>query len=61
MPYSWTLALILSFLPCTETFYWFGDNNHTEWQELFDKYVPPPYSLPGLTGAYSFGMAGEYD
>ena len=32
-----------------------------EWQELFDKYIPPPYSLPGLTGAYSFGMAGEYD
>ncbi|XP_076449955.1 jmjC domain-containing protein 8-like [Babylonia areolata] len=41
-----------------ETFYWFGDNNHTEWKELFDKYVPPPYFLPGLTGAYSFGMAG---
>ncbi|KAK7502296.1 hypothetical protein BaRGS_00006249 [Batillaria attramentaria] len=41
-----------------ETFYWFGDNNYTEWQELFDKYIPPPYSLPGLTGVYSFGLAG---
>ncbi|PVD38232.1 hypothetical protein C0Q70_00843 [Pomacea canaliculata] len=41
-----------------ETFYWFGDNNYTEWQELIDKYSPPPYSLPGLTGAYSFGLAG---
>ncbi|KAL8586189.1 hypothetical protein ACOMHN_057751 [Nucella lapillus] len=41
-----------------ETFYWFGDNNHTEWRELFDKYLPPPYLLPGMTGAYSFGMAG---
>lgn len=41
-----------------ETFYWFGDNNHAEWKELFDTYVPPPYYLPGLSGAYSFGLAG---
>lgn len=41
-----------------ETFYWFGDNNHTEWEELFDAYHPPPYSLPNLTGAYSYGVAG---
>ncbi|RUS71633.1 hypothetical protein EGW08_020603 [Elysia chlorotica] len=41
-----------------ETFYWFGDNNITEWQALFDIYRPPPYFLPGMTGAYSFGLAG---
>ena len=37
---------------------WFGDNNHTEWKKLFDSYVQPPYRLPKLTGAYSFGLAG---
>lgn len=41
-----------------ETFYWFGDNNYTEWEELFKQYNPPPYRLPRMTGAYSFGVAG---
>ncbi|XP_062588661.1 jmjC domain-containing protein 8-like [Saccostrea cucullata] len=41
-----------------ETFYWFGDNNYTEWKELFSQYNPPPYQLPRMTGAYSFGVAG---
>lgn len=41
-----------------ETFYWFGDNNYTEWEELFNQYHPPPYRLPYMTGAYSFGVAG---
>jgi hypothetical protein len=41
-----------------ETFYWFGDNNYTEWEELFHQYTPPPYRLPRMTGAYSFGVAG---
>ncbi|OWF34539.1 jmjC domain-containing protein 8-like [Mizuhopecten yessoensis] len=41
-----------------ETFYWFGDNNYTEWQELFDMYSAPPYYLPDMTGVYSFGLAG---
>ncbi|XP_061182388.1 uncharacterized protein LOC133190718 [Saccostrea echinata] len=41
-----------------ETFYWFGDNNYTEWRELFNQYNPPPYQLPRMTGAYSFGVAG---
>ncbi|XP_067931520.1 jmjC domain-containing protein 8-like [Watersipora subatra] len=41
-----------------ETFYWFGDNNHTEWKELFDLYKKPHLSLPGKEGMYSFGMAG---
>lgn len=41
-----------------ETFYWFGDNNNTEWEELFKQYNPPPYKLPRMTGAYSFGVAG---
>jgi len=41
-----------------ETFYWFGDNNYTEWQELFDSYEPPPYNLPGKQAAYSYGVAG---
>ena len=43
----------------TETFYWFGDNNYTEWEELFNFYQEPPYQLPKHTGAYSFGIAGE--
>ncbi|CAL1531878.1 unnamed protein product, partial [Lymnaea stagnalis] len=41
-----------------ETFYWFGDNNFTEWKSLIDLYKPPPYFLPKMTGAYSFGLAG---
>ena len=42
----------------TETYYWFGDNNFTEWKSLFDLYKPPPYELPKMTGVYSFGLAG---
>ncbi|KAM4535811.1 jmjC domain-containing protein 8 [Fundulus diaphanus] len=42
----------------SETLYFFGDNNFTEWQNLFDRYQPPPYVLPDTTGAYSFGIAG---
>ncbi|KAJ8319104.1 hypothetical protein KUTeg_004195, partial [Tegillarca granosa] len=41
-----------------ETFYWFGDNNYTEWEEVFKVYKPPPYELPNLEGVYSFGLAG---
>lgn len=40
------------------TLYWFGDNNYTEWESFFDLYKPPPFGLPGKTGAYSFGLAG---
>ncbi|XP_076072588.1 jmjC domain-containing protein 8-like [Mytilus galloprovincialis] len=40
-----------------ETFYWFGDNNYTEWEDVFNRYKPPPYKLPFMTGAYSFGVA----
>lgn len=40
------------------TLYFFGDNNHTEWKDLFDEYQQPPYTLPHKTGAYSFGIAG---
>ena len=42
-----------------ETFYWFGDNNHTEWAELFDLYKKPQVSVPNKEGMYSFGMAGK--
>ncbi|KAK6171403.1 hypothetical protein SNE40_019599 [Patella caerulea] len=41
-----------------ETFYWFGDNNLTEWKDLFNSYKPPPYRVPRMSGAYSFGLAG---
>ncbi|MEQ2312829.1 hypothetical protein AMECASPLE_035243, partial [Ameca splendens] len=41
----------------SETLYFFGDNNFTEWQNLFDQYESPPYVLPDTTGAYSFGIA----
>lgn len=42
----------------SETLYFFGDNNFTEWQNLFDQYRSPPYVLPDTTAAYSFGIAG---
>uniref|UniRef100_A0A3B3C395 Jumonji domain containing 8 n=1 Tax=Oryzias melastigma TaxID=30732 RepID=A0A3B3C395_ORYME len=41
-----------------DTLYFFGDNNFTEWQSLFQQYEPPPYVLPHSSGAYSFGIAG---
>ena len=41
-----------------ETFYWFGDNNYTEFASLFSAYNPPKYSLPDTLPAYSFGVAG---
>uniref|UniRef100_H2L3K5 Jumonji domain containing 8 n=1 Tax=Oryzias latipes TaxID=8090 RepID=H2L3K5_ORYLA len=42
----------------SDTLYFFGDNNFTEWQSLFQQYEPPPYVLPHTSGAYSFGIAG---
>ncbi|XP_069066650.1 jmjC domain-containing protein 8 isoform X3 [Pleurodeles waltl] len=42
-----------------DTLYFFGDNNFTEWGSLFQKYSPPPFRIPGTTGAYSFGVAGS--
>ncbi|KAM8844974.1 jmjC domain-containing protein 8 [Spinachia spinachia] len=42
----------------SETLYFFGDNNVTEWQRLFDQYEFPPYLLPDTSRAYSFGIAG---
>ncbi|XP_028454738.1 jmjC domain-containing protein 8 [Perca flavescens] len=42
----------------SETLYFFGDNNFTEWQSLFEQYKSPPYVLPHTSGAYSFGIAG---
>ncbi|KAM6424321.1 jmjC domain-containing protein 8 isoform 2-T2 [Liasis olivaceus] len=43
----------------SETLYFFGDNNFTEWGSLFQKYNPPPFQLPGTMGAYSFGIGGS--
>ncbi|XP_028904840.1 GATOR complex protein WDR24 isoform X2 [Ornithorhynchus anatinus] len=42
----------------SETLYFFGDNNLTEWGPLLRRYLPPPFRLPGTTAAYSFGIAG---
>lgn len=42
-----------------ETLYFFGGNNVSEWQSLFDQYEAPPYTLPHTSTAYSFGIAGE--
>lgn len=42
----------------SDTLYFFGDNNFTEWQSLFEHYESPPYVLPLTSGAYSFGIAG---
>ncbi|XP_010782692.1 jmjC domain-containing protein 8 [Notothenia coriiceps] len=44
----------------SETLYFFGDNNFTEWQSLFEQYESPPYALPHTSGAYSFGIAGSF-
>ncbi|XP_059717173.1 jmjC domain-containing protein 8 isoform X2 [Haemorhous mexicanus] len=43
----------------SETLYFFGDNNFTEWGPLFQHYVPPPFRIPGTSPAYSFGIAGS--
>ncbi|NXU36541.1 JMJD8 protein, partial [Drymodes brunneopygia] len=42
----------------SDTLYFFGDNNFTEWGLLFQHYVPPPFRIPGTIPAYSFGVAG---
>ncbi|NWW33990.1 JMJD8 protein, partial [Panurus biarmicus] len=44
----------------SDTLYFFGDNNFTEWGPLFHHYVPLPFRIPGTSPAYSFGIAGEY-
>ncbi|XP_068223421.1 jmjC domain-containing protein 8-like [Palaemon carinicauda] len=41
-----------------ETFYFFGDNNHEEWESLLEKYQQPPFRLPLHMAALSFGLAG---
>lgn len=43
----------------SDTLYFFGDNNFTEWRRLFEHYESPPYVLPHTSGAYSFGIAGS--
>uniref|UniRef100_A0A8C8S2H9 Jumonji domain containing 8 n=1 Tax=Pelusios castaneus TaxID=367368 RepID=A0A8C8S2H9_9SAUR len=43
----------------SDTLYFFGDNNFTEWDSLFQKYMPPPFRIPGTSRAYSFGIAGS--
>ncbi|XP_073218724.1 jmjC domain-containing protein 8 isoform X3 [Lepidochelys kempii] len=43
----------------SDTLYFFGDNNFTEWGSLFQKYMPPPFRIPGTSRAYSFGIAGS--
>lgn len=43
--------------PGNETFYWFGDNNHTEWADVFSAYRPPDLNVPNLGPAYSYGAA----
>ncbi|NXS29253.1 JMJD8 protein, partial [Pomatostomus ruficeps] len=43
----------------SDTLYFFGDNNFTEWGPLFQHYVAPPFRIPGTSPAYSFGVAGS--
>uniref|UniRef100_A0A663FDY7 Jumonji domain containing 8 n=1 Tax=Aquila chrysaetos chrysaetos TaxID=223781 RepID=A0A663FDY7_AQUCH len=43
----------------SDTLYFFGDNNFTEWGPLFQQYVPPAFGIPGTSPAYSFGIAGS--
>ncbi|XP_068434152.1 jmjC domain-containing protein 8 [Clinocottus analis] len=42
----------------SETLYFFGDINRTEWRPLLDQYQSPPYVLPQTSEALSFGIAG---
>ncbi|XP_076866703.1 jmjC domain-containing protein 8 [Brachyhypopomus gauderio] len=42
----------------SDTLYFFGDNNFTEWHSLFEEYTSPSYHLPYTSPAYSFGIAG---
>jgi len=39
-----------------ETLYLFGDIDASLWRDLLDVYVQPPYALPGLEGAPTFGI-----
>ncbi|XP_040566093.1 jmjC domain-containing protein 8 [Lepeophtheirus salmonis] len=41
-----------------ETFYFFGDNDVDEWNDLFKEYILPPLNLPRHRSALSFGIAG---
>jgi hypothetical protein len=43
-----------------ETWYFFGENNYTEWKPLLDLYERPYYNLPNHEHAYSFGVAAFY-
>ena len=40
-----------------ETLYFFGNNNYTEWNSLFELYEKPIYNLPNHLPIYSFGVA----
>lgn len=51
-------VILISVCFTTDTLYFFGDNNFTEWHSLFEQYKAPPYSLPHMRPAYSFGIAG---
>ena len=52
------IQLHVVFVSFSETFYWFGDNDYKKFSELFEGYVAPPYKLPHMGPAYSFGVAG---
>lgn len=43
-----------------ETWYFFGENNLTEWNSLFELYERPNYNIPKHEHAYSFGIAAFY-
>lgn len=41
-----------------ETWYFFGENNFTDWKDLIKLYEKPKYELPKHRSAFSFGIAG---
>jgi hypothetical protein len=44
----------------TDTLYHFGDNNHTEWDELFRRYRLPPFIPADAETALSWGERSSY-
>eukprot|EP00188_Purpureofilum_apyrenoidigerum_P001716 Plantae.Rhodophyta-Purpureofilum_apyrenoidigerum.ctg19721.p1 GENE.Plantae.Rhodophyta-Purpureofilum_apyrenoidigerum.ctg19721~~Plantae.Rhodophyta-Purpureofilum_apyrenoidigerum.ctg19721.p1 ORF type:complete len:278 (-),score=40.39 Plantae.Rhodophyta-Purpureofilum_apyrenoidigerum.ctg19721:79-912(-) len=43
----------------SDTWYWFGDNDHAQWSTFFDKYILPPFAEADKV-ALSFGIGTRF-